>query len=240
MTTSQPLASVPKWLILGFTLTLLLQVAVNQQRGQKDRPIKPIPPAPDKHLMTALSFGNPAWTSRLLSLWLQNQDYQRGTSLALDRLNYVTVEDWLSLQLSLDPHSRYPMMAAMHYYGEVTNQAKIRRMIQFVEKKFTENPMYYWRWMADAVVKARHKLQDNKYAYELAEQLAKATYDLPVPSWVQQIHIFLMEDMGEEKSAALLLGALLSSGAIIREEEINFLQHRLNKMHTKIDEKSSN
>ncbi len=239
MTASRPLASIPKWLILGFTLTLLLQVAINQQRGQKDRPIKPIPPAPDKSLMTALSFGSPAWTSRLLSLWLQNQDYQQGTSLSLNQLNYATVEDWLSLQLSLDPSNRYPMMAAMHYYGEVTNQAKVRRMIQFIEKKFPENPMLYWPWMADAVIKARHKLQDKKYAYELAVQLAKETYDLPVPSWVQQTHIFLMEDMGEKEAAALLLGALLGSGTLIREEEIRFLQNRLDKMQAEIDEKSS-
>ena len=225
--------------MIGFAIALLLQIFTNQHRGQSNSPIKPIPPAPDKNLMTALSFGSPAWTSRLLSLWLQNQDYQQGTSLSLNQLNYATVEDWLSLQLSLDPSNRYPMMAAMHYYGEVTNQAKVRRMIQFVENKFPENPMLYWRWMADAVIKARHKLQDKKYAYELAVQLAKETYDLPVPSWVQQIHIFLMEDMGEKKAAALLLGALLGSGTIIREEEIRFLQNRLNKMQAEIDEKSS-
>ena len=226
--------------MLSFALALLLQVFANQQRGQNNTLIKPIPPAPNKQLMIALSFGSPTWMSRVLSLWLQSQDEQQGLSLSLNQLNYATVEDWLSLQLALDPNSRYPMVAAMHYYGEVSNRNKIRQMIQFVDNKFTENPMLYWHWMADAVIKARHRLQDNKYAHELAVRLAKETYDLPVPSWVRQIHIFLMEDMGEEKAAALLLGALLSSGTITNEEEVNFLRYRLKQTQEKIDEKSSN
>ncbi|HBA34488.1 MAG TPA: hypothetical protein DCZ12_10185, partial [Gammaproteobacteria bacterium] len=69
--------------------------------------------------------------------------------------------------------------------------------------------------------------------------LAEATYDLNVPNWAQQMHIFLLEEIGEVEAAALLLGALLSSGSLSKEEEIRFLQDRLRRMQAQIDEKSS-
>ena len=112
-------------------------------------------------------------------------------------------------------------------------------MIVFVEQNFTEKPEAYWRWMAEAVIKAKYQLKDTEFAYELAVTLAEATYDLNVPNWAQQMHIFLLEEIGEVEAAALLLGALLSSGSLSKEEEIRFLQDRLRRMQAQIDEKSS-
>ncbi len=194
---------------------------------------------PKYELLQALSLGSPAWLSRALALWLQSQDVQPGKTLSLNELDYDTIRAWLEVQLKLDKNNHYPFMAALHYYGNVRNPQKLRKMIVFVEQNFTEKPEAYWRWMAEAVIKAKYQLKDTEFAYELAVTLAEATYDLNVPNWAQQMHIFLLEEIGEVEAAALLLGALLSSGSLSKEEEIRFLQDRLRRMQAQIDEKSS-
>ena len=51
-----------------------------------------------------------------------------------------------------------------------------------------------------------------------------------VPFWVKEMHIYVLEDMGELESAKVLIGGLLESGAIDDEHEINFLQERLQRL----------
>ncbi|HZF23179.1 MAG TPA: hypothetical protein VE030_06920, partial [Burkholderiales bacterium] len=51
-----------------------------------------------------------------------------------------------------------------------------------------------------------------------------------VPHWAKQMHIFVLEDMGEHETAKLLLGGLLASGAITDAHEARFLTQRLNAM----------
>ena len=236
---ANPIKRIPLSLRVSFVLALSFQMSVSQINTPVSLTGRTIPAPPKYELLQALSLGSPAWLSRVLALWLQSQDVQPGKTLSLNELNYDTIRAWLEVQLKLDKNNHYPFMAALHYYGNVRNPQKLRKMLAFVEQNFTEKPETYWRWMAEAVIKAKYQLKDTEFAYELAVTLAAATYDLDVPNWAQQMHIFLLEEMGEVEAAALLLGALLSSGSISKEEEIRFLQNRLRRMQAQIDEKSS-
>jgi hypothetical protein len=94
------------------------------------------------------------------------------------------------------------------------------------------------RQLAHAVLIARHRLHDDKLALRYAQALALHT-GKQVPSWARQMHIFILEDMGEVENAKILLGGLLSSHTLTDPHEVIFLSRRLNEMEKKIADKSS-
>ena len=48
-----------------------------------------------------------------------------------------------------------------------------------------------------------------------------------MPHWARQMEVFILEDMNEQDSAAILLGGLLDSGQITDPNELRFLTDRL-------------
>ena len=97
-------------------------------------------------------------------------------------------------------------------------------------RKFQEAPVRRWRWLAHAAIVAKHRLDDPRLALAYANAIATEANDASVPSWARQMHIFLLEDLGEREAAKILLGGLLASGTIADEHEIRFLMERLNAM----------
>ena len=153
---ANPIKRIPLSLKVSFVLALSFQMSVSQINTPVSLTGRTIPAPPKYELLQALSLGSPAWLSRVLALWLQSQDVQPGKTLSLNELNYDTIRAWLEVQLKLDKNNHYPFMAALHYYGNVRNPQKLRKMLAFVEQNFTEKPETYWRWMAEAVIKATH------------------------------------------------------------------------------------
>jgi hypothetical protein len=160
-------------------------------------------------------------------LWLQVFDNQPGISIPFMALNYARVTAWLERILSLDPRSQYPLLAAARLYGEVPDPQRQREMMDFVYRKFMEDPNNRWRWLAHAAVVAKHQLGDHALALKFARAIADNTRASGVPSWARQMHIFLLEDAGELAAARTLIGGLLASGKIRDPHEIRFLQERL-------------
>ena len=54
-----------------------------------------------------------------------------------------------------------------------------------------------------------------------------------MPNWVQQMDIFLREDMNELESAKVLLGGLLQSGKINDPHEWHFLNEKLKELEAR-------
>jgi len=50
------------------------------------------------------------------------------------------------------------------------------------------------------------------------------------PGWARQIHIFILENIGETESARVMLGALLASGEVRDPHELHFLSQRLTEL----------
>ena len=124
----------------------------------------------------------------------------------------------------------FAWLLASQVYSQVPYKGKQRQMLDFVYRKFEEDPVRRWRWLAHAAIVAKPRLDDPRLALAYANAIAIEANDPSVPSWARQMRIFLLEDLGEHEAAKILLGGLLSSGTISDEHETRFLMERLEAM----------
>ncbi len=220
------------WLLLG--LGLLGQIGSALQRPPHAARATALTALPATDVLRVFALGEPALAARVLMLWLQAQDHQPGLSLPYAALDYARVEAWLARLLELDARFDYPLLAASRLYGEVAEPNRQHRMIAFIARAFAEDPAARWRWQAHAVYLAQHRLRDLPLALGLAQQLAAAPGGATIPSWARQMHIFVLENMGELDSARVVLGGLLESGALVDAHERAFLARRLRELEAAV------
>ncbi|MBA3572249.1 MAG: hypothetical protein H0W34_09805 [Pyrinomonadaceae bacterium] len=195
-----------------------------------------LPPPPRIDVLKVTSLGEPEALGRVLMLWLQAFDNQPGISIPFRDLDYGLVIGWLDAILTLAPRSQYPLLAASRLYAEVPAPVKQRQMLEFVYQRFLDDPNRRWPWLAHAAVLAKHRLADLPLALRFAQAIASHATGNDVPHWAKQMHIFLLEDMGEIDSAKFLLGALFESGTLTDPSEIAFLAKRLKQMESQIQD----
>jgi len=220
--------AVPRWVLAVFVLALALHAAM---RFVEPRPSAaaaalqaPLPLA----ALRVLSLGEPQALSQLLTLYLQAFDNQPGISMPFATLNYTRVTAWLTTALTLDPATQYPLMMASQLYGQVNDPERQRSMCEFVHRAFIQRPDARWRWLAHCAIMARHRLKDMplalRYAEDIASRAGKAS------AWARQMHIFLLEDMGEAERATVLLGGLLAGNEVTDPKEMHFLVEQLERL----------
>jgi len=224
----RPVAQVPKPVILLLLIGLGLQVVWHHWRPAPTATASALPYAPPADVLSVASLGDAIAFSRILNLWLQMYDNQPGISIPFRELDYARVTSWLQASLTLDPRGHYPLLAAVRLYGEVPDPERQEQMLEFTYEKFLEAPLERWPWMAHAILIARHRLENFELALKYANALADKAIGPQVPHWVQQMSIFVLEDMGETEAAGILIGGLLESGRITDPQEFSFLSDRLN------------
>ena len=216
---------IPRWQRVLFAAALAAQLVVFEFRPAAYREAQPVPPAPSLNALRALASGDPELLSAALVLRLQSFDDQPGASIPFRELDYVRVAAWLDRALALDPASAYPLLLAAQVYSQVPDARRVRVMLDFVQRAFLADPDGRWRWLAHAAIIARHRIHDERLALSYARELAERAHD--APSWARQMHILLLDDMGEHEQAKVLLGALLASGSVSDPGEIRLLTARL-------------
>ena len=75
---------------------------------------------------------------------------------------------------------------------------------------------------------AKHRLNDPALALKYARAIAE--HSPGAPAWARQMHIFVLEDMGEYEAAKILLGGLLASGVVTDRHEQILLQESLQRI----------
>ena len=232
----RPVSDVPKsvkWLlVLSFFLQLIWH-GFQQPVVAKAKDLAP-PLSTRSYVMSSL--GEPIAAAKYLNLWLQAFDNQPGASLSFHQLDYPRLTQWLDTILELDPDGHYPMLVASRVYGSVKNPEKQRIMTDYVYSKFIEEPNKYWRWLAHAVITAKHEIKDLDLALKYADALAEKATGENVPYWAKDMKIIVLEDMGQLEAAKILVGALIDSGEITDSYELNFLTHKI----ATLEEKTSN
>ena len=123
-----------------------------------------------------------------------------------------------------------PLLAAARLFGEVPDPERQRRMIELIRRHYGDDPARRWPWLAHAVYLARHRLEDLPLALALARELAERADPATVPAWARQMHLFVLEDMGELEAVKILIGGLLASGHLADPNERAFLEWRLEQM----------
>ena len=194
-------------------------------------------PLPSTAVLRVASLGDPTAFAQMLTLYLQAFDNQPGVSIPFLQLDYARVEEWLERILELDPRGQYPLLLASQVYAQVPDEAKQRRMLDFVYRQFVDDPNRRWPSLAHAATMARHRLKDQQLALQYAQALRTHATAASVPSWARQMEIFLREDMGEYQAAKVLLGGLLAGGTVTDSHELAFLLGRLKQLEAA--EKSS-
>lgn len=221
------LAAVPPVVLWLLAAAFCAQLALKAWEPRPQARAADLPPAPPAAMLRLMDLGEPIGLAQLLSLYLQAFDTQPGISIPFRNLDYATVVDWLDRVVHLDPPGQYPLLMASQVYTQVPDEVRQRRMLAWVEGRFREDPDRRWRWLAHAAILAKHRLGDLPLALDYAQQLNRLATGPSVPGWAKQMHIFVLEDMGEAETAKILLGGLLASGTITDEHEIHFLTERL-------------
>ena len=225
---SRPLRAVPRAVLAALATTLLLQVAWQSTQPRPVARAHALAEPPAVAALRIASLGEPVPLAQLMTLYLQAFDNQPGISIPFRDLDYQRVMQWLTTILALDPVGQYPLLMASQVYSQVPDPARTRMMFDFVYQQFLRDPNRRWRWLAHATIVAKHRLKDPALALAYAREIARLAP--AAPGWARQLHIFILEDMGELESATVLLGALLSTGEITDEHELRFLTDRLHSM----------
>jgi len=226
----RPVNQVPRFIWGTLLLGLSLQIGWHHNLPSPRAAADTLPEPPAAGLLMVASLGDPVALSKFLNLWLQVFDNQPGISIPFKALDYRKVRGWLQASLDLDPNGQYPLLAAARLYGEVPDAARQRQMLEFTYQKFLESPNTRWRWLAHSVLIARHRLKDMPLALKYAKALADKATGAKVPHWVQQMDIFVLEEMGETEAARIVVGGLLESGQITDPHEFRFLSNQLEQL----------
>jgi len=223
----RPFIDVPRSILCIAGIAFASQLAIHFAIPKPSATAKALSSPPSASVLRAASLGEPVSAAKWLMLYLQAFDNQPGISIPFLALDYNKVIDWLDRIIDLDPAGQYPLLSASRLYGEVPNPDKQRQMLDFIYRKFLDDPNRRWPWLAHAVTIARHRLGDLPLARHYAEALREKATGKNVPHWVTQMEALLAEDMNEVETAKVLLGGLLQSGQITDAHELHFLQQKL-------------
>jgi hypothetical protein len=221
----RPLTDVPRAVWLALLAALVLQIAWQWAQPKPVASAAALSAPPPVAALRVAGLGEPVVLAQLTTLYLQAFDNQPGISIPFRDLDYRRVTQWLETILALDAAGQYPLLMAAQVYSQVPDPARERLMLEFVHQQFMLDPNRRWRWLAHAVIMAKHRLHDDQLALRYARDIARLAPT--APAWARQMHIFILEDIGEVESAKILLGGLLASGEIKDERELHFLTERL-------------
>lgn len=224
----RPIACVPRPVLIVLALALCLQIAWQALRPAPNASAEALGEAPAAETLRPLALGEPIALAQMLTLYLQAFDNQPGVSIPFKDLDYGRVIDWLYAILQLDPVGQYPLLMASQIYSQVPDPARERRMCEFVRRQFEQDPDRRWRWLAHCAIMAKHRLHDPRLALTYADAITLRARH--ASDWARQMHIFILEDLGEREAATVLLGGLLASGEVTEPKEIHFLTERLKEL----------
>ena len=212
--------SVPRWVLALLISSLGVQLAWRSFQHPAAETTAQLPPPPGVQALRLASFGEPEAASRLAMVHLQsyrNPDYPR-------------LIGWLDSILELDPESSYPLFAAARVYAETADAANSRLALEFVYRRFFDDPNRRWPWLAHAALLAKHRLKDLALARRYAQTLQRHATAPAVPAWAKQMEIFILEDLNELEAAKILIASLLRGGLLTDPAEIRYLTEKLEEL----------
>ena len=231
----RPLSAVPLPVLALFIASLVIQVCWSYARPQAAATAEALPDAPDTRLLRLSGLGEPDALAKTLMLWLQAFDNQPGVNIPFARLDYARVINWLDALLDLDSRFQYPLLSASRVYTQTPDDAGKRQMLEFVHRRFLEDPGLRWPWMAHGVYVAKHRIRDLQLALKYANALRLNASSAAAPPWATQMEILVLEDLGEIESARVIIGGLLASGRLAGNgNELRFLKNRLTELEQDI------
>lgn len=218
-----------RWGLWGvFAVLLAAQVGL----WSATRDLRPagtvLPPPPSPLMRTAWALGDEEFLFRVLAVRLFAAGDLGGRMTPLAEMDYEHVAGWLHALAGLSPRSDVAPALAALYFGLTPKTEDLRPVIGVLRDVYRRAPRDNWRWMAHAVYLARHRLGDLDLALDLATELSL----LPpgaAPLWTRQMPAFVLDAMGEDTAAALVMGAILDSTPDLPPAEVRFMRRFIEK-----------
>ena len=226
----RPWRAAPGRFLWAFALAVLLQISWGLLRPAAEARPEDLPAPPQVPQLRLAGLNDPIALAKVLMIWLQAFDNQPGISIPFNQLDYARLIEWLDRILALDERADYPLLAASRLYSQVPDDAKKRRMLEFVREKFLLAPDRRWQWLAHCIYVAKYQIKDLELALDYARTLQRNARSPAVPFWARDMEVYVLEDMGEIEAAKVLIGGLLENGEIEDPAEIRFLRDRLDQL----------
>ncbi len=204
----RPLRLLPRPLIAGFVLLLAGQIGYHHaQREGVESVYRPLAEPFSAAAYRGLAMGSNGLLAHLLAIRLQLHDNQAGQHFRYSLIDYDLLVDWLQQISDLHVGSEYPMLLASRIYTQTASPERLRKMIDFIEQRFDDDPQLHWR--------------------RLAEKLAAQPASVEMPRWARDFEFLLLSEMNEFEAAIAIIQALLQSGSIEDVDERRFLREKL-------------
>ncbi|MFT5504153.1 MAG: hypothetical protein ACI845_002029 [Gammaproteobacteria bacterium] len=233
----RPVKQLPVSLMVGFLICLALQFTLGRSESglhrfeyqELERPFS-------FQVYRTLSLGSTGLAGALFSLQLQLHDNQFGEHFSYKKLDYSNLIDRLNVSKSLSEYADYPMLLATRVYTNTTDIENLRLLVAWVEKTFDEDPQRHWRHLTEAVLIAKHKINDLDLALRLALKLFAQPTKIKMPHWARDMKLLILADLNQYESAIAIIEALLASNSIDDNDEKRFLREKLSLFQQKVFE----
>ncbi len=225
------LRQIPVHLVVFFILFFCAQLIYHHSNSEaSDASYKKLEVPLEPEFYRSISFGSDKLLSYLLLLGIQLHDNQKGLHVSYSHLDYSLLSDWLLTIDEINPESGYPAFLASRVYSHVNDKAKLRLMVDVIQKLFKKNPQQHWRRMTEACLLLKHQLNDLPAALKVAEQISSLPKTMKLPFWARDMKLVLLDELNQYESAQILISSMLQSGEITDEDELRFLKGRLLKI----------
>lgn len=224
----RPLVQLPRSLLLAFVILLAAQLIYHQHaERQLDASYRDLSSPLSGASYRAIAMGSEQLLGYLLAIRLQLHDNQAGQHFNYDLIDYGILIDWLDRITELSLGTEYPMLLASRVYSSTGDHSRLRLLLEFIAKRFEDDPQRHWRRLAEACLLARHKLGDLELALRLAERLAQQPPSVTMPQWARDFRFLLLAELNEFEAAIAIIEALLQTDAIDDPDEERFLREKL-------------
>jgi len=223
-------SSARSWVLL---VVLFIMISTWRSTLYYQRPaINELPSPPSESALKLIAASDQSFSYRLIIFWLQQFDVQAGQYVSYRSIDYQKLTSWLTALSTYEPDSQYPMLLATRIYSRVSDESRVRQMLDFIYRQYKINPEKNWRWLSEATITAQHKLKDKKLALKYATALAEEKND-KIPFWAKDMRLLILEQMGETEQIKLLVGGLLANKLVTDENEIRFFDQLLRRIEAK-------
>ena len=233
----RPLLLLPRPLLLGFLVLFACQLLYHHAgRTQMALNYQALYTPLSAPVYRGIAIGSEQLLGYLLAIRLQLHDNQAGQHFRYSLIDYEVLIEWLDRITELSPGTEYPMLLASRVYTSTGDQARLREILGFIQRRFDDNPQLHWRRLAEASVIAKHKLQDLELALAMAEKLTQQPASIEMPNWARDFQFLLLAELNELESAIALIQALLQTDAIHDPDEKRFLEGKMLDFQQKLFE----
>lgn len=233
----RPLMQLPYVMLIAFVLMFIGQILYHHSsRAQLEASYRALGKPMRAATYRGAAMGSEQLLGYLLAVRLQLHDNQAGQHFRYSLMDYGRLIDWLDQISDVSPGTEYPMLLAARIYSQTSDKARLRQLLEFIERRFDDDPQLHWRRMTEACLIAKHRLKDLELALRLAEKLAAQPADVKMPHWARDFRILLLGDLNELESAIAIIQAMLHSGSITDVDEQRFLRQKLLGFQQKLSE----